>query len=339
MKQRILVTGGAGYIGSHTVIALYEAGFEPVIIDNFSTSSKAIILAMEEILNTNLELYEIDSCDQIAVNSVFSKNKLDGVIHFAAYKAVGESVANPMKYYTNNLNSLQCILRACKEYACPKFVFSSSCTVYGAPKSNAPITENSPQENPQSPYGWTKKMGEQIISDVCVTEEMNAVLLRYFNPIGAHPSGKIGELPQGKPNNILPFITQTVLGLQKELIVFGNDYETPDGTCVRDFVHVCDVADAHVRALNVNFEQNPQILNIGTGTGTSVAELIGITEAVTGEKLPVKWGKRRPGDVPSIFANVKMSEEKMNWKSKRSIASAIEDALRWEKYRVEKQLS
>lgn len=338
-KKHILVTGGAGFIGSHTVVELIEAGYEPVIFDNFSNSKPRMIEQIEKIVQRPVTYFEGDVCSKQQLENAFERYRFEGVIHFAAYKAVGESVEHPLKYYSNNLSGLLVLLDVMREFDVRKFVFSSSCTVYGIPENDICVTEETPLGVPNSPYGWTKWMDEQIIQDVAKSNRFHAVLLRYFNPIGAHVSGFIGELPQGVPNNILPYMTQTAAGIREKLTVFGNDYNTPDGTCVRDYIHVVDLAQAHVKALSIAENQAVQILNLGTGTGTSVLELIHAFEAALGKPMPWEFGPRRSGDVEAIYASVAKAKQVLGWEAQRSVKEAIRDAWRWENYRLENEIN
>lgn len=334
-KNKILVTGGAGYIGSHTVVELIRAGFIPIILDDFSNADPNILQEIESLTGQKIAT-EIGSClnAQFLIN-VFEKHQPNGIIHFAAFKAVGESVEKPLDYYQNNLVGLIEILKCCVKFDVHSFVFSSSCTVYGNPENCAIVSEESELKPPTSPYGWTKFMGEQIIRDTASAHpNFKPVLLRYFNPIGAHESGRIGELPTGIPNNIMPFMTQTAVGLREHLTVFGNDYPTPDGTCIRDYIHVCDLAEAHVAALTLDAHEQVEVFNVGTGKGTSVLELIRAFEDVTEQPLNWKIGPRRSGDVVEIYANPERIQEKLKWNAKRSIQDAVRDALKWENYRL-----
>jgi UDP-glucose 4-epimerase len=339
-QKHILVTGGAGFIGSHTVVELINAGYTPVIIDDFRNSERFIPERIEKLTNQNITFVDAACQDVEVLNTLFSKYQFEGVIHFAADKAVGESVSDPLKYYDNNLTSLIAVLRMIDTYNTKSLVFSSSCTVYGNPKNasgKSVVTEDSIHLNPDSPYGNTKLIGEQILKDwIASKQQSNVALLRYFNPIGAHPSGEIGELPQGIPNNLLPYITQTAVGIREKLTVFGNDYDTQDGTCIRDYIHVCDLADAHVSAikwLNSQKESGIEIFNIGTGKGTSVLEMVQAFEKVIGKPLSWGYGPKRSGDIPEIFANPIKAKEILQWESKFSIFQAIEDAWRWENNR------
>lgn len=335
-SKYILVTGGAGYIGSHTCVELVSQGYIPVILDDFSNSHRSTVGLIESITGKQLLVQEGNCTDRSLLEVLFRTYSFGGVVHFAAFKAVGESVAKPIDYYRNNLDGLLTLLSVMEEFEVNKLVFSSSCTVYGTPDSTTRVDENTPLGTPNSPYGWTKWMGEQIIRDAVIARpELNAVLLRYFNPVGAHESGIIGEFPQGIPNNILPYITQTASGVLQQLTVFGSDYPTPDGTCIRDFIHVSDLAEAHIKALEY-MENHPElaIFNIGTGKGTSVLELIAAFEKATGNKLNWKFGPRRAGDVTEIYADPSLAASKMNWKSKRTVEQAVQDAWKWEQNRI-----
>ena len=337
--KKILVTGGAGYIGSHCVVELVNNGFEPIIIDDFSNASPATLQNVFELCGREVPVFNGDCADEDLLRSVFQAHSFDGVIHFAAFKAVGESVDQPIKYYQNNLNGVLSVIKMMEEFGVQKLVFSSSCTVYGTPPAGSvKVTEETPLGVPNSPYGWTKLMAEQIIKDVARNGKLKPVLLRYFNPIGAHESGKIGELPVGIPNNIVPFMTQTAAGIREQLTVFGSDYHTPDGTCLRDFIHVTDLAIAHIAALNLSFDSGVEIINIGTGKGTSVLELIHAFEEVTGKSLNWKFGPRRTGDVEAIFAEVEKAEKILNWSAKRDVKKAVEDSWRWEQYRLKHEV-
>ena len=329
MKQ-VLVTGGAGYIGAHTIVSLVEQGFYPVIVDDLRNSSQVILDGLAQLAADRFSFIPLDICDKEVLFEVFDVHAFDAVIHLAAYKSVGESCEVPLQYYQNNLIGLMNILEACTRYSVPKFVFSSSCTVYGEPDQKQ-VYETTPKRLPESPYGFTKWMGEQIIEDVHRNSvPFQTICLRYFNPIGAHPSGLIGELPVGVPNNLLPYITQTAAGIRTHLTVFGNDYPTPDGTCIRDYVHVSDVADAHVRALLFTSDKPLDVFNIGTGKGTSVLEMIQYFNEVSGIYLPYQIGPRRSGDITEIFANVSYSNETLEWCAKRNVKEALNDAWKWE---------
>ncbi|WP_343634682.1 UDP-glucose 4-epimerase GalE [Fluviicola sp.] len=337
--KEVLVTGGTGFIGSHTVVELIELGYTPVILDNGSNSSPSIVKQIEFITGKQCAYYEGDMRDKAFLKSVFEKHAFEGVIHFAAFKAVAESVEKPLYYYDNNLISLIHLLSCMEEFRVNKLVFSSSCTVYGVENSQEPLNETMPVGKPNSPYGWTKWMAEQMLIDIASKTELRPVFLRYFNPIGAHPSGKLGEMPLGPPNNVLPYITQTAAGIRKELTIFGNDYDTPDGTCVRDYIHVTDVAKAHVKAFTHPFENAVEVFNLGTGKGTSVLELVKLFGKVTGKPLNYRFGARRPGDVDALFADVAKAKKILNWNTERTIEDAILDAWKWEQYRLEHEIS
>ena len=329
----ILVTGGVGFIGSHTVVELVNAGYSPIILDNFSNADKRMLQGIHALCDRTIPLIEGDCSDKKLLEKIFAENDISGVIHFAAFKAVGESVGDPLKYYDNNLSGTVTLLQTMLEAGVTRFVFSSSCTVYGIPKTDTVVFENTPLGEPNSPYGWTKWMCERIIQDTVHATSLEAVLLRYFNPIGAHESGLIGELPVGIPNNIVPYMTQTAIGLREKLTVFGADYETPDGTCIRDYIHVSDLARAHVLALEVQTHGNAEVFNLGTGQGTSVLELIHAFEKATGKPLPYELGPRRSGDVPAIVADVHKAETVLGWRAVRSVEKAIADAWNWEQKR------
>lgn len=333
-EKFILVTGGAGYIGSHTVVELYLNGYTPVILDDFRNSSKKVLIGLEKITGRTINFHEIDICDINQLKAVFQVYPFEGIIHFAAYKAVGESVAEPLKYYRNNILGLVNVLDLATEFKIDSIVFSSSCTVYGEPSGLKEVNESTPLSKPSSPYGNTKLIGEQILTDFAVSRPSAKILnLRYFNPIGAHPSSLIGELPLGKPNNLLPYVTQTGIGKQEELVVFGNDYPTKDGSCVRDYIHVCDLAKAHVKALNYLDKQTNGLIdavNIGTGQGKTVLEVINTFEMLAGKKINWKFGPKRPGDVVEIFANAEKSKDLLKWQAEYSFEDAIEHAWLWE---------
>jgi UDP-glucose 4-epimerase len=334
MSKYVLVTGGAGYIGSHTVISLVENGYTPIILDDFRNANRVVMDGLTKILGFLPEIIEVDVCDDNALRAIFQKYSFEGIIHFAAYKAVGESVQNPLKYYQNNLSGLINILNKMLEFGVKNLVFSSSCTVYGEPKEIKEVSEDSPKNLPSSPYGYTKWIGEQIVEDTFLAHpELCLINLRYFNPVGAHKSSFIGEFPLGRPNNLLPFITQTAIGKQDFLTVFGNDYPTRDGTCIRDYIHVMDLAEAHVKALGFLSDHKKgclEAVNIGAGKGTSVLEIISCFEEVSRCKLNWSYGPRREGDVVEIFANCDKASNLLGWKSKRSINDAVNDAWKWE---------
>lgn len=332
--MKILVTGGAGFIGSHTVVELQKSGFEPIIVDNFSNSEEKVMEGLEKIIGKPVVCYKADCNDEAALRALFEKEKIGGVIHFAANKAVGESVENPLLYYGNNIGTTVLLLKLMKEYGVHNFVFSSSCTVYGQP-DHLPVTEATPRQEAASPYGNTKKICEDIIRDFIFSKPaMKAIALRYFNPVGAHETAEIGELPRGVPSNLVPYITQTAAGLRQKLTVFGSDYNTPDGTCIRDFIHVVDLAKAHVKALEllagVQEENFYDVFNIGTGEGVTVLQLIKTFEEVNNIKLNYSIGPRRPGDVEQIYAQVDKSREVMKWQTEKSLEDSLRDAWRWE---------
>lgn len=340
--KKILVTGGCGYIGSHTLVDLIDKGFDVVSIDNFSRSDKKMLEGVQQITGRKILNYSIDLCDIEVLRNVFSENKdITGIIHFAAYKAVGESVEQPLRYFRNNLVSLINLLELTKEFNIPYFIFSSSCSVYGN-VNQLPVDETVPLTEPISPYGRTKQMGEKIIEDFSAVTPTKFILLRYFNPVGAHPSALIGELPIGQPSNLFPVITQTAIGKLKEVVVHGNDYPTPDGSCIRDYIHVMDIASAHSLALqaliNNNVKKNCEIFNLGTGKGYSVLEVIKAFEKVSGEKLNYRIGPRRPGDVIAVYADNKKAAETLNWKNLRPLNEMILTAWNWEKSMARKKV-
>jgi len=332
--MKILVTGGLGFIGSHTVVELQNQGFEVVIIDDLSNSSEEVLKGITSITNKTPLFEKLDLREKSKVQDFFKKHQdISGVIHFAASKAVGESVGNPLLYYENNINSLVYLLQELQKLPEANFIFSSSCTVYGQAEK-MPITEDASIQPAMSPYGNTKQIGEEIITDAAKVTNMNAILLRYFNPIGAHSSAAIGELPLGVPQNLVPFITQTGLGLRQELSVYGDDYATPDGTCVRDYIHVVDLAKAHVIAMQRLLEKKNldkvEIFNLGTGTGSSVLEVIHSFEKVSGQKLPYKIVARREGDITEAYANTDKANNVLGWKAESTLDEAMESAWKWE---------
>ena len=336
MKRKILVTGGTGYIGSHTCVELINEGFDVVLIDNLYNSEADVIDRIAEITGVKPHLEVFDICDQEKLNSFFSKQKdISAIIHFAAYKAVGESVNKPLAYYKNNLVSLINLLEAMKSHGIPDMVFSSSCTVYGQP-DKLPVTEDAPLQPAASPYGNTKQVGEAIIRDTAFSDKnISVIALRYFNPIGAHPSALIGELPRGVPENLVPYITQTAYGLRDELKVFGNDYDTPDGYCIRDYLHVVDLARAHVVAVRRLVERknkkNFEIFNLGTGIGVSVLDAIKSFERVSGVKLKYRIVGRRAGDIEKIWADPSYANNELGWKTLSTLDEAMKTAWDWEK--------
>ena len=334
--MKILVTGGLGYIGSHVVVELQQQGFKVIIIDNLSNSSLQVLDGIVNITGIKPIFEKIDVREKEIVQQFFKKHdNIIGVIHFAASKAVGESVSNPLLYYENNVNSLVYILQELEKQESSHLIFSSSCTVYGQ-SDNLPIKESEPTKKAESPYGNTKKIGEQIIEDVCsVKPNIKAIALRYFNPIGAHESSEIGELPIGVPQNLVPFITQTAIGIREELSVFGNDYPTEDGTCIRDYIHVVDLAKAHVaalkRLLESNNKENYEVFNIGTGEGSSVLEVIQSFEKVSGKKLNYKIVDRREGDIVAAYSDTTKANNVLGWKSQFNLDEALLSAWNWGK--------
>ncbi len=331
---KILVTGGTGYIGSHTIVDLIENGFEVISIDNFSRSTTIALAGIEKITGKKIKNYTVDLKNFDETQAVFQENPdINGIIHFAAYKAVGESVEEPLRYYENNMFGLINLLKCVQEFSIPNFVFSSSCTVYGNPDA-IPVTENSPIKPAESPYGATKQMGEVVIKDFTKAVPTKTILLRYFNPVGAHPTCNIGELPVGKPQNLVPAITQTAIGKLSKMWVHGNDYPTKDGSCVRDYIHVSDIAHAHTLAIQYLMdgknETNCDIFNLGTGDGVSVLEAIHTFEEVSGVKLNYEIGPRRAGDVIAIYANNDAAVTKLGWKIKYGIKEMMDTAWKWE---------
>ena len=332
--NKILVTGGCGYIGSHTIVDLLENGFEVISADNNSRSKDTILDGVEKITGKKIKNYKVDLCIYDDVVAIFQENPgIRGIIHFAAYKSVGESVEKPLLYFENNLNSLINILKCADEFSIPNFVFSSSCTVYGNP-DRVPVTEDTPQKKAESPYGATKQMGEEIVHEAVKLNKTKAVLLRYFNPVGAHPSGHIGELPIGKPANLVPVITQTAIGKIQLLQVYGNDYPTKDGSCIRDYIHVSDIAHAHTLALNYMLEKTNtskcELFNLGTGNGYSVLEVISEFEKVTGVKLNYQIAPRRSGDVTAIYANNDKAQKLLGWVPEFTLQDMMKTAWDWE---------
>jgi UDP-glucose 4-epimerase len=336
MKKKILVTGGTGYIGSHTTVELIKEGFDVAIIDNLHNSDAEVADRIKMITGIKPALEVFDLCDSDRLDGFFRKNSdISSIIHFAAFKAVGESVKKPLEYYRNNIVSLINLLDGMKRYGIADFVFSSSCTVYGQPEK-LPVNEQSPMQPATSPYGNTKQIGEAIIRDTTISDKnIRAISLRYFNPIGAHPSALIGELPRGVPENLVPFITQTAIGLREELKVFGNDYNTPDGSCIRDYLHVVDLARAHVVALKRLLEKKNradyEVFNLGTGKGVSVLEAIASFERVTGIKLNYRITDRRPGDIEKIWADPSLANKELGWRTQSSLDEAMKTAWEWEK--------
>ena len=335
-KGKILVTGGTGYIGSHTVVELFNAGYEPIIIDNLSNSSISVLDGIKAITKIPPTYENIDCKDYNSLERFFEKHQdMKAIAHFAAYKSVGESVSKPISYYRNNIVSLLNLLQLMPNFGIKNIVFSSSCTVYGQP-DELPVTEQSPIKPATSPYGSTKQMCETILADVAVANpDMNSIILRYFNPIGAHPSAEIGELPNGIPNNLLPYITQTAAGIREKLRVFGNDYNTPDGSCIRDYINVVDLAKAHVVAIDRLIEgqnkKNIEFFNLGTGNGSSVLEILNGFEKATGVKVPYEIVERRAGDIEKVWADTTFANNELGWKTEVSLEDSLRSALNWQK--------
>lgn len=335
MKQTILVTGGTGFIGSHTTVELINAGYNVVIVDNLSNSKADVIDGIEKITGVRPDFIEADCCDIEAMEKVFSKYPISGIIHFAASKAVGESVEKPLLYYRNNILSLVNLLDLMPKHGVKGIIFSSSCTVYGQPDpENLPVTENAPIKPAESPYGNTKQINEEIIrDDIASGAPIKAVLLRYFNPIGSHPTAIIGELPNGVPMNLIPFVTQTAAGIRKELKVFGNDYNTPDGTCIRDYIYVVDLAKAHVKAMQRVLDMDTpklEVFNVGTGRGVSTKEVIDAFEKATGVKLNWSYAPRRAGDIEKVWANPDKANNVLGWKAEATLEEALTSAWKWQ---------
>ena len=336
MKKTVLVSGGAGFIGSHVTVELVEAGYDVVVADNISNCDMTCFEGVTQIIGRRLPFVQMDFCDLEAVDRLFSEYRIDAVIHFAAFKAVGESVSEPIMYYRNNLSSFLNVLEAARTHGGCNVLFSSSATVYGEPEE-LPVTERSPRQPATSPYGNTKQMCEDFLRDaVKAYPQIRGIALRYFNPIGAHPSALIGELPRGVPNNLVPFITQTAIGKRECLSIFGNDYPTPDGTCLRDYIDIVDLAKAHVcavtRMLESKMKEPYEIFNIGTGRPVSVLELVTAFEKVNGVKLNYRFAPRRPGDVTAIWADPSLANEELGWKAERSIGDTLASAWAWEKH-------
>jgi UDP-glucose 4-epimerase len=334
MNKTILVTGGSGYIGSHTIVELLAQSYQVVSVDNQSNSSKSAYDNIQKITGKHITHYSLDVCDQQELEKVFTQHQFSGVIHFAAFKAVGESVEQPLMYYHNNINSLISILKLSKKHGVNNLIFSSSCSVYGNIEK-LPVIENTPLPKAESPYAYTKQIGEVMIEDFCkVNSDYNAISLRYFNPVGAHVSGLIGESPINKPNNLVPIITGTAIGKIDYLTVYGNDYPTRDGTCIRDYIHVSDIATAHVSAMNnlISEQQtkNYDVINLGSGNGVTVLEMIDAFQKVAKQKLNYKIGARRPGDVIAVYADNTKAKEVLNWNCKFNVEDMMETAWRWE---------
>lgn len=332
--SKILVTGGCGYIGSHTIVDLIGHGYDVISVDNNSRSNPAILKGVEQITGKKIKTYKVDLCNFDDTFAIFQENEdISGVIHFAAYKAVGESVENPLLYFENNLTSLINLLKCVQEFHTPHFVFSSSCTVYGNP-DEVPVTESTPPKPAESPYGYTKQMSEQIISEFSKSSGTQCILLRYFNPAGAHPSAIIGEMPVGRPQNLVPGITQTAIGRLPKMMVHGNDYDTRDGSCIRDYIHVCDLANAHTLSLQYLEEaknsRRCEVFNLGSGTGISVLEAINAFEKISGVKLNYEIGPRRPGDVIAVYANNDHAKQALGWDPQFSLEDIMATAWKWE---------
>jgi len=332
--QTILVTGGCGYIGAHTIVDLIEHGFDVISADNLSRASDKSLDGIESITGKKIKNYKVDLTDKVATENIFKENpSIIGIIHFAAFKAVGESVDKPLDYYENNLFSLVHLLQMATKYNAKHFIFSSSCTVYGNPES-IPVTEETPLQTAASPYGATKQMGETIVRDTAFTYPLSTILLRYFNPVGAHPSTAIGELPIGRPQNLVPAITQTAIGKLPTMQVYGSDYDTRDGSCIRDYIHVCDIAHAHTLALQYsiknNAEKSCEVFNLGTGNGITVLEAIKAFEKVSGVKLNYEIGPRRAGDIVAIYANNDKAVQQLGWTCKYGLEEMMLTAWQWE---------
>ena len=337
MKETVLVTGGTGFIGSHTTVELQQAGYKVVIVDNLSNSSASVVDGIEKITGIRPAFEQVDCCDMPALRGVFEKYKdIKGIIHFAASKAVGESVEKPLLYYRNNLNSLINLLELMPQFGVKGIIFSSSCTVYGQPTpENLPVTESAPIQKALSPYGNTKQINEEIIQDYIHSgANIKSIILRYFNPIGAHPTAYIGELPNGVPMNLIPFVTQTAIGIRKQLKIFGNDYATPDGTCIRDYIYVVDLAKAHVKAMErvlENPDSDPvEVFNIGPGTGLSTLEVVQGFEKATGVKLNWEFAPRREGDIEKVWGNVDKANKVLGWKAEANIEDVLRSAWKWQ---------
>jgi UDP-glucose 4-epimerase len=335
MKETILVTGGTGFIGSHTAVELQQAGYDVVIIDNLSNSNASVVDGIEKITGIRPAFEQVDLNDYAATEAVFQKYQIKRCIHFAASKAVGESVEKPLLYYRNNLNSLMNVLDLMTKYGSKGIIFSSSCTVYGQPTpENLPVTEQAPIQKALSPYGNTKQVNEEIIEDYIHSgAPIKSIILRYFNPIGAHPSAHIGELPNGVPMNLIPFVTQTAIGIRKQLKIFGNDYNTPDKTCIRDYIYVVDLAKAHVKAMQRVLEQETdpvEVFNIGTGHGYSTLEIVESFERTTGVKLPWEYAPRREGDIEAIWGNVDKANKVLGWSADTPLDEILSSAWKWQ---------
>jgi len=329
--MKILVTGGAGYIGSHTCVELLKEGYEVVILDNLCNSSKKAVDRIEEITGKKTSFYECDMADRAALDKIFEEHKIDCVIHFAGLKAVGESVVKPLEYYMNNISGTLILAQAMREHGCKNIIFSSSATVYGDP-AFVPITEECPKGTPTNPYGWTKSMLEQILTDLHTADkEWNVILLRYFNPIGAHESGMIGEDPKGIPNNLLPYVAQVAIGKLEKVGVFGDDYDTPDGTGVRDYIHVVDLAVGHVKAIDkIKEDPGVKVYNLGTGNGYSVLDVIKAYSKACGHDVPYEIKPRRPGDIATCYADASLAKKELGWEAKYGIEDMCASSWKWQ---------
>ena len=336
MKHTILVTGGTGFIGSHTTVELINAGYKVVIVDNLSNSNANVVDGIEEITGVRTAFEQVDCCDYAAMDNIFAKySDIDGIIHFAASKAVGESVEKPLLYYRNNITSLLNLLELMPKHNVKGIIFSSSCTVYGQPDpENLPVTEDAPIKPAESPYGNTKQVNEEIIrDDINSGAPIKAILLRYFNPIGSHPTAIIGELPNGVPMNLIPYVTQTAMGIREQLKVFGNDYDTPDGTCIRDYIYVVDLAKAHVKAMERVLDTDSdklEVFNVGTGRGVSTKEIVDAFEKATGVKVNWTYAPRRAGDIEKVWADPKKANEVLGWKAETSLEDTLKSAWNWQ---------
>lgn len=330
--MRVLLAGGAGFIGSHTAVSLIEAGHEVVIVDNYSNSCEEAINRVEKLTNTSIHHYEADVKDKKAMDEIFNKEQIDCVIHFAGLKAVGESVQKPIEYYRNNIDTTLTLLETMRDHNVKNIVFSSSATVYGA-ENESPLTEDCKKGTCTNPYGWTKWMMEQILADAAKADDsLSVILLRYFNPIGAHPSGEIGEDPQGIPNNLMPYVSQVAVGRREKLTIFGGDYPTPDGTCLRDYIHVVDLAEGHVKAVEyANTRKGTDIINLGTGHPYSVLDIVHTFEDVNNIKLNYEIGPRRAGDLPALYSSAKKAKEVLGWEAKRDLADMCRDSFNFQK--------
>ena len=336
MNKKVLVTGGCGFIGSHTCVELAEAGFEPIIVDNLNNSERSVVDGIEKIIGRKVKFIEADCCDTEAMEKVFSENDFSSIIHFAAYKSVNESSVKPLEYFKNNLGSLLTLLTLMRDHNVPNIVFSSSCTVYGQ-ADVLPVTESTPRKEATTPYGLTKQMCEDILKNTSAAyPQMNTIALRYFNPIGAHPTALIGELPRGVPNNLIPYITQTAAGIRECLSVYGYDYNTPDGSCIRDYIDVTDLAKAHVCAVSRMIEgkskANYEVFNVGTGTGRTTLEIVKTFEKVNNLKLNYKVVGRREGDIEAVWADPTYANEELGWKAVRPLEDTLRSAWEWQQY-------